>query len=81
MAKGEAIERWRDEDGPPSPSEEWTNWWEKEAPRRIHVEGTYPPDHEDYLNELYEEIRTLRLRVAELEAELEAAAREDGAAT
>lgn len=78
MAKGEAIEKWRDEDGPPSPSQEWTDWWKTHPDADEY--STYPPDHGAYLQELYEEIRRLRLRVAELEAAAPGV-KEGGAAT
>jgi len=72
MAGGEAAtDRWRDEDGIPSPAEEFgpCDWWLR------YEERSYPPDHRSYLRELYAEIQMLRAAVHTLEAELAAARR------
>ena len=49
---------WRDEDGAPSPSQELTDWW-LDAPRE-QLDGTYPSDHREYLQELYAKISSLQ---------------------
>jgi hypothetical protein len=73
MAAGEAAgDKWRDEDGIPSPQEEFGggDWWSKYECDREPM--SFPPDHGYYLRELYDEIDNLRARVRELEAELAA---------
>jgi hypothetical protein len=61
MAAGEAAgDRWRDEDGLPSPAEEFgeEDWWVKYE--RSQEPITFPHDHGSYLRELYDEIAQLR---------------------
>jgi hypothetical protein len=50
MAGGEGIEKWRDEDGVPSPTDELRDWWLDDH-RTVTT---------SYLHELYEEIERLR---------------------
>ena len=73
MAGGEtASDRWRDEDGIPSPAEEFggEDWWLKYERAKLPL--VMPHDHGSYLKELYDEIATLRREKAELQAELAA---------